>query len=217
MKLSKVIHLLNINDFFPEMCVLAMPLIQEYAKKIGADINIIKERKFPEWPTTYEKLQIFELGKNIDYNILFDLDLIVNPNSPDITELTPHYAVGLQEIYPADQMFYVNNYFIRDRRKIGVVGNLIVTTRYTHDFWTPLEIPLDIAKKQLGRHWILDEYTYSNNIAKFGLNVVMLENKNNFVHIGTEPYKLKEEEKWVIESKEEKIKRAKDIIKGFKK
>ena len=37
----KIIHILNIDNFFPEMCELTMPLIQEYAANIGAEINVI--------------------------------------------------------------------------------------------------------------------------------------------------------------------------------
>ena len=33
----KIIHILNIDNFFPEMCELTMPLIQEYAANIGAE------------------------------------------------------------------------------------------------------------------------------------------------------------------------------------
>ena len=46
-------------------------LIRAYADKIGADIHIIKERKFdPSYPPVYEKLQIFKLAKEIgaDWN-----------------------------------------------------------------------------------------------------------------------------------------------------
>ena len=210
----KIIHILNIDNFFPEMCELTMPLIQEYAANIGAEINVITERKFPDWPVTYEKTQIHELGKHADYNILFDLDLVVNPNAPDVTELTPPFAVGLQGVYEADQMFLVNEYFIRDMRKIGVCANFMVASRYTHDVWTPLEMPLEVAKTQLGRHWILDEYTFSRNIAKYGLRTVRIdENNENFVHIGTEPYML--DGKWVTETKEEKLAKARRIINGF--
>lgn len=208
----KIIHILNINNFFPEMFALTMPLIRQYAEKIHADLNIITQRKFPEWPVTYEKTQIHELGKDADYNILFDADLIINPVSPDVTEIVPFYAVGLQGIYEADQMFTVNDYFVRDMRKIGVCGNFMVTTRYTHDFWTPLEMSLEQAKTNLGRHWILDEFTFSRNIARYGLKVVRLDEKEEyFYHIGTQPYYLQSGE-WIEETDEEKLAKAKSII-----
>lgn len=207
--MKKILHLLNIDDFFPEMCEITLPLFVNYAKRIGAEINMIKERKFPDWPITYEKLQVYELGYSADYNILFDLDLIIRPDAPNITEMVPPNSVGLQGTYEADTMYYANPYFLRDGRKIGVCGNFAVTTSWTHDFWEPLPLSLDQAKQQLGRHWILDEYTMSFNIAKYGLKTVILDkNEQYFYHVGTQPYKLKTGE-WVEESKESKLNRAK--------
>ena len=42
------------------------PYIKKYAQKIGADFYVIKERKFPDWYITYEKLQIYEIEKEKD-------------------------------------------------------------------------------------------------------------------------------------------------------
>ena len=60
--LRKTIYTVNIGDYAPEICALTYPLMQAYARKIGADFHVIRERKFPAWPVVYEKLQVHELA-----------------------------------------------------------------------------------------------------------------------------------------------------------
>ena len=90
-KCKKCIYLLDINDFAPQVKKVTMPLIERYADKIGANIHTITERKFPEWPVTYEKLQIHRLAAKHgnDWNIYFDLDTLIHPDTPDLTVLVP--------------------------------------------------------------------------------------------------------------------------------
>ena len=52
--MKKLIHVLNINDFFPELFALTFPTIQAYAERHGFQINLITERKFPDYPINYE-------------------------------------------------------------------------------------------------------------------------------------------------------------------
>ena len=58
---KKTIFTLNVDGYSPEITDITYPLIKRYAKHIDADLHIIKDRKFPDWPVTYEKLQIYEL------------------------------------------------------------------------------------------------------------------------------------------------------------
>ena len=55
---KKIIHVVNINNFFPELFALTYPTIESYAQRYGYEINIISERKFPDYPIHYEKLQV---------------------------------------------------------------------------------------------------------------------------------------------------------------
>ena len=70
--IRKTVWTLNVGPgpgkrYAPEVCSLTYPLLEGYARKIGADFRIIQERKFPEWPVVYEKLQIHELAKGGRY------------------------------------------------------------------------------------------------------------------------------------------------------
>ena len=54
---KNTIYTLNIGNYAPEICALTYPLMEAYARKIGADFYIIRDKKYPEWPVVYEKLR----------------------------------------------------------------------------------------------------------------------------------------------------------------
>ena len=52
--MRKLIHVVNINNFFPELFALTYPTVKAYAERCGYMINLITERKFPDYPLHYE-------------------------------------------------------------------------------------------------------------------------------------------------------------------
>ena len=90
--MKKLIHVLNINDFFPELFALTFPTIQSYAQKHGFQINLITQRKFPDYPINYEKMQVFEDGREAELNMLCDADMLIHPHFPDIREIVKNPA-----------------------------------------------------------------------------------------------------------------------------
>jgi hypothetical protein len=90
--MKKTIYTLNLHpEEYADITAITYPLLKHYAKKIGAEFVEIKDRKFPEWPPTFEKLQVYELGteaKN-DWNIFFDADAMIHPDTADYTNLIP--------------------------------------------------------------------------------------------------------------------------------
>jgi hypothetical protein len=60
--MKKTLYTLSVNDkhpgqdFEPEITALTFPLMRKYAHKIGADFHVIRERKHPDMPPVYEKL-----------------------------------------------------------------------------------------------------------------------------------------------------------------
>ncbi len=191
--MKKAMWVLNINyntEIF-DLCVLTM---KAHADKIKADLNIITERKFKDWHVSYEKVQVYESGKNYDWNILLDTDILIHPNCPDLTERVPDYVVGLRDSYPADGSFYMNDYFYRDRRKLGVSGVFAMASKYCHDFWTPLPgvqddhikyihmRPEEVERGVDPAHFIT-EYWLSTNLARFGLKFdgILHEHERNMI------------------------------------
>lgn len=179
--LQKTVFTLNIGNYAPEITELTYPFLKRYADKIGAEFAIIKERQFPTYPMLYEKMQIYELGKNNDWNIYVDSDCLIHPDLFDITEILPEDTVLNYGVDFANTRFRYDNYFRRDGRNIGSGNFLTVASHLCIDLWEPLDdITLEEALKNIntahfeelvGRQpgHIIDDYVISRNIAKYGL------------------------------------------------
>src|SRR5712691_6326868 len=78
-KVSKILWTLNLEGkYSPEITKLTYPLLDHYARKIGAEFKVISERRWPDFPPAYEKLQIHELGRGAEWNIFMDSDTLVH-------------------------------------------------------------------------------------------------------------------------------------------
>ena len=182
--MRKIIHVVNINDFFPELFALTYPTIRSYAERNGYMINMITERKFPDYPINYEKMQVYEDGKDAEVNILCDADMLIHPEFPDVTEFLKRDSIAFNDNYNISWKYHVDRirYFMRDGRDVGIATNFVVSSDWTHDVWEPLSLSQkdieDLAKKENtdtggadGRGWghYADEFALSYNMAKYGL------------------------------------------------
>ena len=183
--MRKLIHVVNINNFFPELFALTYPTIRDYAEKHGYMINMITERKFPDYPLHYEKFQVYEDGKEAEVNILCDADMLIHPEFPDVVSRLRRDSIAFNDNYNISWKYHVERipYFMRDGRDVGIATNFVVTSDWTHDAWKP--IPLspqeieDLAKKEVTeggsdssqRGWghYADEFALSFNLAKYGM------------------------------------------------
>lgn len=186
-RVKKTIFTLNVNNYSPEMTAFTYPLIQAYAKKIGADFHIITERKFPEWPITYEKLQIYELAQQMenDWNLYVDSDALVHPDTPDLTLLLPRDTVAHHRCDYAPTRWKTDRFFHRDGRHISSGNWLAVASDLCIELWkpvddmTPAEAVANIQPSVIERTGgivnaphLIDDYILSRNIAKYGLKYV---------------------------------------------
>lgn len=180
-KIKKTIYTLNFDNYQPEITKLTYPFLENYARKIDADVKIITERKFPDFPMMYEKLQIYELGKDNDWNMYVDSDCLIHPDLFDITEVLPNNTVMTYGVDFANSRFKYDNYFRRDGRNIGSGNFLTIAPKMCIDLWEPLtDITLSEAisnirmthrEEVLGHMpgYGIDDYVISRNIAKYGL------------------------------------------------
>lgn len=194
------VHVLDIGNYFPELKELTLLTIERFCEKINASLNIIKERKFHDWPMLTEKLQIYEDGFHYDQNILLDLDILIHPDCYDPFENNiPETYCSFKDNYYANTQLNTNDlYFKRDGRNIGISGCAVFTTKYTHDLW---EFPEDLTKEVLldnilQERKIVDEYIMSRNFAKYGLKYIEPYNVENeydlMFHLGN--YKQDEQQ-----------------------
>jgi len=185
---DKVLYTLNINNYVPELTALTYPLMKAYAHKIGAAFRVISERKFPEWPVVYEKMQIHELGKNNDWNIYVDSDTLINPDMIDITDHIHKDTVVHNGHDIAGNRWRYDRFFRRDGRHIGSCNWFTIGSDWCIDLWKPLDdltlpqalenifpIAQEIATGCFTKEHLIDDYTLSRNIAKFGLKFTTVQ------------------------------------------
>jgi hypothetical protein len=188
--MKKIIHCVYINNYFPELWKYTYPTLVAYANRIGADLNIIEKRKFPDWHINYEKMQVYELGKHADANFLVDSDVLIHPQFPDFVSIIPAHHIAFNDNYHASTKFVLNDYFARDARDVGIATNAVVSYRSTHDVWEPLTITPDEGRKiTFVREGDIDEYCLSHNMAKYGLKYTGITwepwQRQYLVHTGT--------------------------------
>lgn len=186
--MRKCVHTIVIDNWFPEMCEITLPLIKTWANNIGADFNLISQAKFPDFPPNYEKMQIWEMGKSYDWNIYLDADMIIDPKKmPDFTLQDPKFFYYESRLLDLSQCYFPHPYFLRDGRSFGVSDCSLVTSTLTHDLWHPSEMTFAEAKKycRIGQR-VVSEFVINLNIAKFGLKGLgsIGSDKNHF-HLQT--------------------------------
>lgn len=160
--------------YAPELCAITLPRLRAYAARIGADFNLIRERKFPDYPVNYERMQVYEAGKGYDWNINIDADMVIGSRLPDITETSPEGRVSIVMKYDLSTHFHTtsNIFFERDGRDVGLVDAFVVTSALTHDLWKPLPGSFESYKKLFkdSEYRRISEYCLSLNLATFGLH-----------------------------------------------
>jgi hypothetical protein len=190
---KKVVYTLALPGYPTQLTDLTFPWIKFYAAKIGADFHVINERKFPDWPPTAEKMQIWELGQNNDWNIFIDADAVINPELFDVTAVVPKDTVIFTGLDMAAMRFRPNKYTLRDGRYIGACTWFVVCSDWTIDLWrppeqTPQEVIAEIfptngermcrigaGMNGIGPEKLIEDYICSQNIARFGLKHTTIE------------------------------------------
>lgn len=186
--MKKVIWTLNIGNYAPELTALTYPLLVRYAKKIDAEFRIITERKFPDFPVVYEKLQIHELGRDYDWNYYIDGDALIHPDMFDVTNHLNKDTVCHTAQDMAGNRWKYDDYFRRDGRHIGSCNWFTVGSNWCLDLWKPLDISMEEAignifpiqhelnSGVITADHLIDDYTLSRNIAKYGLKFDTVRN-----------------------------------------
>ena len=184
----KKLYTMNIDNYLPELCKITMPTIEAYAHKIGAELIIITERQFPDWPITYEKIQLYNLAKDNDWTIFVDADTVIGKDVPDFTELLKYYHIGVYMTYDADITLPSEYFMIEDRRNIGIVTSFMVVHKDCHKIWTPLTESIQSALRRLrcvnARPHIIDEFCISRNLARYKFDFRgLIEINDQFLHL----------------------------------
>ena len=180
--MKKIIFLLNIDNYAPEITAITYPLIERYAQKIGASIIQITERKFPDFPPVYEKFQIYELAKAnpADWYIYIDSDALLHPDLFDITAVIDKDTIFQVGTDFSPVRFKPNKYMLRDKRWIGTCNWFTVFSDLCIDLFNP---EIGMSKQEIIEHsfvtntehfifdnkHLIDDYILATNVARYGL------------------------------------------------
>lgn len=194
--MKKSLFTLDINNYQPELTALTFPLMMKYAEKIGADFRVITEKKltlpgecFAGGFPGLEKFQIYELGKDSDWNIFIDPDALIHPDFFDPTSFMAKdttAAYGSSDFVPI--RFRTDKYFMRDGRMIGKGNWFAVVSDWCLDYYHPLDdITLQEAQsmcfptkdeltcaKPMSGYNMVEDMLVSRNIARYGLKHILM-------------------------------------------
>ncbi len=183
------IYSLNLDKAYdPDVLALTMPLMKQWAFKLGADFYEITENKFPEWPPTYNKFQIYELSqeRKDTWSIYIDIDALIHPDLMDITQHIPRDTVAHNGSDIATMRWKYDRFFKRDGRHIGSATWFCVASDWCIELFKPLDdlTPEEVSKNifpltselktDMPPIRLVDDYVMSRNIARFGLKFMTL-------------------------------------------
>ena len=155
-------------DYNKEISSITLPSIEKYAKSIDAEFVRITERKFPKYFVSYEKMQIHELGKDNDWNILLDCDMLIKEGMYNVIDLVPDGSVG------AWQSYWEENLYNNRGPNIAIAGNFVVAPKICLDVFKPLDSE-EQPELYLKSMKYVDEYCLSLNKWKYRYSLVGLE------------------------------------------
>ncbi len=183
---KRCVHVLATRDYAPELCAITLPRIEAYAKKIGADFNRITERRFPDFPVNYERMQIYEFGKEYDWNLNVDADILIGSSLVDVTTRVHPEKIGTAMIFQLSEAFPIagNPVFERAAQDIGIVDMFNITTKLTHEFWRPLPGSFD-QYRNCSPRWgerKVSEFCVSMNFHQNGYEASGVFVPNDHVH-----------------------------------
>lgn len=156
--------------YHKEISDISLPMLQRYANKIGAKFTRITNRKFPNMHVSYEKLQMYELGKDNDWNISVDADILLRDDMYNVLNLVPNDGqhVGCWEAFSWPGLY---NYRGID---VGIAGNFFVVPKACMELCKPLSLDEDYAK-YCERPGYVVEYCISLNRQRLGYKLAGLE------------------------------------------
>lgn len=162
-----------------------------WARKIGAEFHVIDKRRLTQEgdgkPLNYEKFQLYDISKCYDWTFFLDSDAFVHPDCPDWSEMVngDKSYVMFNGIDNRLNRFKASHYSRRSGSRVGACTWNVICSDWTADLWTPPEdyeaacnnIHLQWCEARTGkcpRDHLIDDYQLSENVARYGLKVKVL-------------------------------------------
>jgi hypothetical protein len=224
--MKKVLVTLDIN-YPKEITDLTFPSMEQYAKNIGAEFVILKERKYPNLPITQEKFQLYNVSERCDWTIFLDADCLINPNTVDLTNIVNNDIVIVSEYLNPNNQFYSKNILEKYTLDTHFNAYCLVFSKKTRRCVKPWKNPLFfekyikhekshkkyemINKKVVEKKWFLDEFLISLNIIKYGISTVSIKQDLFELNIIAHSTGTKEQKIIMLKENLEKLKNMNNI------
>ena len=188
--MGNILFTLNLGKSYSESITnYTYPLLKQYAFKLGADFYEITERRFPEWPETYEKLQIYQLAQELKcrWAVFLDCDALINPDMFNVLNIIPKDTVSHNGADFAAVRWKYDRYFWRDGRNLGSATWFCIASEWCIELFKPLDdlTPEDVSnnifpltaelKSGMKPIRLVEDYVMSRNIAKYGLKFLAIK------------------------------------------
>jgi len=94
--MKKLILTIATGPFYEKLAVLTHPLLEDYAKRCGAEFKVLSDEKKYPYPH-YLKCEIRNLLEDYDRILYIDTDVIVRPDAPSLFDIVPEDSFGIFE------------------------------------------------------------------------------------------------------------------------
>jgi hypothetical protein len=208
---NRCVFVLATPDYRPELCALTLPNLKRYADRLNADFIRIQERQFPNFPLTFERMQIYELGRGNEWNICIDADIIMSPHAGDFTTWIPTDTIANLGFYDLRNHFYVDEdpLFKEDSRFYGISDSFVGASKAAHELWRPLEGEMkqyiDLFKfKDDWAQRRISEFCISKNLALHHFKTAApVKYVEDYIHLETTTGSIKDPEEYIYKKLKE--------------
>ena len=95
--MKKLIVTMVFRDVYKAFSEITFPLIEKYAKKCGADIEIVSPWK--EYRDNRSQLKLYSCLERYDRVMFVDIDCVVSEDTPNLFDIVPYGSIGIRR-YP---------------------------------------------------------------------------------------------------------------------
>jgi hypothetical protein len=189
-KERRTLYTLVVDNYAPDIIAMTIPLMATWAAKVGAELAVMTERRFPDWPVQCEKFQIPEHAarRNDEWSMFLDADTLLHPDYPDIFEYLDRGTIYHDRVECSTTRYEPDRYFRRDGRYLSPGNWCCIASEWTRDdlYSFPPELSRAEVEARIHPHvnelalgvrapGLIDDYLMARNAARFGLKRLMLD------------------------------------------
>ncbi|MEX1026466.1 MAG: hypothetical protein WD049_00440 [Candidatus Paceibacterota bacterium] len=167
------------------------PRIENYARRVGADLKVLMGDHHPGWPMA-NKWRIQPFVAKYERTLYLDVDVFISPDAPNIFDAVPKNRFGLFDEF-ADTRFNVpGNWIQKEGNAIcdsqgwpriqltwSANGGVLLFPKWASDLYAPPE-------KKVKKYWCLDQGLLTLQLERFQIQPHFLDRKWNHGFVGSQ-------------------------------